>query len=45
VVTAAAVGTVVATQPQPLDPNRDVCGGRCDSIINGPAAAANGIRF
>jgi hypothetical protein len=45
VVTAAAVGTMVATQPQPLDPNRDVCGGHCDSIINGPSAAANGIRF
>jgi hypothetical protein len=46
VVTAAAVGTLVATQPQPLDPDRDVCGGRCDVIINRPGAAAvNGIRF
>jgi hypothetical protein len=46
VVTAAAVGTLVATQPQPLDPDRDVCGGQCDVIINRPGAAAvNGIRF
>ncbi|HEX8436487.1 PEGA domain-containing protein [Archangium sp.] len=45
VVTAAAVGTMVATQPQPLDPHKDVCGGRCDTIINGPAATANGLRF
>lgn len=46
VVTAGVVGTLVATQPQPLDPDRDVCGGRCDVIINRPTGAAvNGIRF
>lgn len=45
VVTAAAVGTLVATQPQPLDPDRDVCGGQCDVVINRPSAAVNGIRF
>jgi hypothetical protein len=35
VVTAAAVGTVMATQQQPLDPNK-VCGGTCDGVINRP---------
>lgn len=35
VVTAAAVGTVVATSSQPLDPNK-VCGGTCDGVINRP---------
>lgn len=33
VVTAAAVGTVIAMQP--LDPNK-VCGGTCDGVINKP---------
>ncbi|WP_395819007.1 PEGA domain-containing protein [Archangium minus] len=33
VVTAAAVGTVIATQP--LKPNT-VCGGTCDGVINAP---------
>jgi hypothetical protein len=37
VVTAAAVGTVVATQ-RPLDPERDVCKGPCDAIINRPTS-------
>jgi hypothetical protein len=37
VVTAAAVGTVVATSSQPLDPNK-VCGGTCDGVINRPAS-------
>jgi PEGA domain len=37
VVTAAAVGTVMATQPQPLDPNK-VCGGTCDGVINRPTS-------
>lgn len=37
VVTAAAVGTVMATQPQPLDPDK-VCGGTCDGVINRPAS-------
>ncbi|MFY0529355.1 PEGA domain-containing protein [Archangium gephyra] len=36
VVTAAAVGTVMATQQQPLDPDK-VCGGICDGVINRPA--------
>jgi hypothetical protein len=36
VVTAAAVGTVMATS-QPLNPDRDVCGGTCDGVINRPA--------
>ncbi|MFE8601578.1 PEGA domain-containing protein [Archangium violaceum] len=36
VVTAAAVGTVMATSQQPLDPNK-VCGGTCDGVINRPA--------
>lgn len=35
VVVAAAVGTVVATQP--LDSSK-VCGGHCDGVINPPAA-------
>ena len=37
VVTAAAVGTVMATQQQPLDPNK-VCGGTCDGVINRPTS-------
>jgi PEGA domain-containing protein len=37
VVTAAAVGTVVATSSQPLDPNK-VCGGTCDGVINRPTS-------
>lgn len=36
VVTAAAVGTVMATSQQPLDPNK-VCGGTCDGVINRPS--------
>jgi len=36
VVTAAAVGTVMATSQQPLDPDK-VCGGTCDGVINRPA--------
>jgi PEGA domain-containing protein len=36
VVTAAAVGTVMATSQQALDPNK-VCGGTCDGVINRPA--------
>jgi hypothetical protein len=36
VVTAAAVGTVMATSQQALDPNK-VCGGICDGVINRPA--------
>ncbi|OJT27278.1 hypothetical protein BO221_04650 [Archangium sp. Cb G35] len=36
VVTAAAVGTVMATSQQPLDPNK-VCGTTCDGVINRPA--------
>ncbi|MCY1081078.1 PEGA domain-containing protein [Archangium lansingense] len=37
VVTAAAVGTVMATQQQPLDPDK-VCGGTCDGVINRPTS-------
>lgn len=37
VVTAAAVGTVMATSQQGLNPDRDVCGGTCDGVINRPA--------
>jgi hypothetical protein len=43
VVTAAAVGTVVATQPQPLNPST-VCGGQCDAVINSPVGVSP-IRF
>ena len=43
VVTAAAVGTVVATQPQPLNPST-VCGGQCDVVINSPVGVSP-IRF
>ncbi|HYO52036.1 PEGA domain-containing protein [Archangium sp.] len=41
VVTAAAVGTVMATS-QPLDPNK-VCGGSCDGVINRPTSGV--LRF
>jgi hypothetical protein len=44
VVTAAAVGTVMATQPQPLDPNK-VCGGTCDGVINRPAGGGGLLQF
>jgi hypothetical protein len=45
VVAAAAVGTVVATSSQPLDPNA-VCGGVCDGVINRPMSGGNGgLRF
>jgi hypothetical protein len=43
VVTAAAVGTVVATQPQPLNPST-VCGGQCDAVINSPVGVSP-LRF
>jgi hypothetical protein len=45
VVTAGVVGTMVATQPKPLDPDLDVCGGRCDVVINRPSTASGAIRF
>ncbi len=46
VVVGATVGTLVATQPRPLDPNA-VCGpGGCDAVINGPSGASGGlVRF
>ncbi|WP_375767217.1 PEGA domain-containing protein [Archangium gephyra] len=44
VVTAAAVGTVMATQQQPLDPNK-VCGGTCDGVINRPAGGGGLFQF
>ncbi|QRN99759.1 PEGA domain-containing protein [Archangium violaceum] len=49
VVIGATVGTLVATQPKPLDPNT-VClpAASCDAVINGPSGASAGgglVRF
>ena len=44
VVTAAAVGTVMATSQQPLDPDK-VCGGTCDGVINRPAGGGGLLQF